>query len=112
MIHDDGCQHVGQINTIDPVQDGDSSAVLATFHQGPGNMSCLPALAALPNNALVGGDTAGCLHFFTVNEAAIRPSGMWQAHMCGPYSSLQTVHGHPSLLGSEAGRLLLLIMVP
>ena len=83
MVYD-CCRHVGQINTIDPVQEGGSSAILATCGPGLGYEICFSALAALPNNAIVGGDISGCLHFYEVDGAAIRPSGILQAELCAP----------------------------
>ena len=92
MVYD-CCRHVGQINTIDPLQEGEQSAVLASHAMDPGQIKCFPALAALPNYGLIAGDMDGCLHFFEVDGAAIRPSGTLEARMCGPCVSLPTVPG-------------------
>ena len=67
--------------------------MLASYAKGPGQMKCFPALAALPNNGLVAGDLDGCLYFFEVDGAAIRPSGTLEAQKCGSCVSLPTVPG-------------------
>lgn len=82
LVHNH-CQCAGQINTIDPYQEGASNLVLARYtgEVAGGVMS----LAALPNNALVsGGIHNGTLNFFKVEGAAIRQCATMAALMCVP----------------------------
>lgn len=71
-LNPDHCSSVAQINTIDPVEEGTSHAVLASYsgELAGGALS----LAALPNNSLVSGSSNGSLAFFKVEGDVIRPS--------------------------------------
>ena len=73
--------NVGQISTIDPLQEDTSDAVLAEYHHPQG--VSLQTVAALPNNAFAAGADNGNLYFFKLDGAVIRQSVILAALMCG-----------------------------